>query len=346
MDPDGRDDPVRPDGRHRVGGRVLAWAPGLTDSDTVRSEGARPDAARSDATRSDAARSDTARSDAARKAGQQSDPQDDSPPRRRPQTLGDLDLAITPVSVTPPPTWRRAAWFSVGASCVVLTVLVFAAALLAERPFDRIDAFPGLPTGGLLTAQPLGPPVHPVPAGPPGAGGDGHTALGGQPGDGQGNGGPLGSDGSDDSDGRSSPGSAGPTGEQARGDAPTAPMVTVMPTTGQPPPVTAEDLVAGTTRFYDQLPRNVDAAWAMVGPRVKVQGYDSFRKLWGDATEVRLQQIVVDADGSSVLATVQLVTADGVEHVQRFHLTFRKGRSMIIDDITPVTGDGVQQPVG
>jgi len=312
MDPGG---PARPDGRRRDGGRVLAWAPGLAGTEPTAPV-AEPD-----------------------------------PIAPQPSaTLGELDLAVTPVSVTPPGTWRRAAWFAVAASCVVLIVLVFAASRLAgpESPLDRLDAFPGLPTGGLLTAQPLGPQVHPGPTATTDGARPGGTAAGATAGaDGNGpGGGPAAHDGRGDQERRSSrTGTAAPAPSEPRGaSTPPEPTVSLLPSTGRPP-VTAADLVSATRTFYEQLPRNVDAAWNMVGPRVKVQGFDSFRRQWGDAAEVNLQQVVVDADASSVLATVRIVPADGAERFQTFELVIRQGSSLVIDEIRPVGGSG-NKPVG
>jgi len=265
--------------------------------------------------------------------------------RGRPDTLGELDLVVTPVSVTPPRTWRRAAWFAVAASCAVLTVLVFAAVRLAGGSFDRVEAFPGLPTGGLLTAQPLGPPVRPplplttagddraAPHGGPSTAAAGNPGGAGGP-HGDGRGGVLG-----DSTGTWT---ATPTADPP-GESVPPPQVSVLPTVGHPA-ATPDDLVDGTRTFYDQLPANIDAAWAMVGPRVKVQGYDAFRQQWAGATEVHLQQLVVDADKSTVLATVGLVMGDGVERVQRYRLVFRRGNPMIIDEITPIAERGPKPP--
>jgi hypothetical protein len=310
MHPDGQDIPARPDSRHHRRDRVLAWAPGLADPRPTE------------------------------------EPSSDTQPLRRPDTLGELDLAIVPVSVTPPRTWRRAAWFAVGASCGVLTMLVFAAVRLAGP--DRIDAFPGLPTGSLLTAQPLGPSVHPETpeetradrSGSSGGSGQPDTTADGAPGEG----GPTGTSGSDGRWNSTRTWTVAPTGDGPHGESVTEPTIIMLPATGRPP-VSAEELVEGTKRFYGLLPHNIEAAWAMVGPRVKAQGYENFRKQWADATVVRLRQVTVDADDSAVLATVHMITTDGAEHVQRFRMTFRKGHSLVIDEIVPLADDG-RPPAG
>lgn len=328
MHPDGREHPARPDGRSGDSGRVLAWAPGLEGAGLIE-----PDVG-------DAGFADPSETDVP--AGRE----------HTPDPFDDLDLVITPVSVTPPRTWRRAAWFAVGASCVVLTVLVFAAARLAgpESPFDRLDAFPGLPTGGLLTAQPPEPPVptrtadtttaeeqsQTVLGAPTSAG---ITRAGGQPGQVDVN----------------QPGGPGP-GQPSRTTGPTptsrnsfenpttSPTVSLLPTTGSPP-VTAESMISATRRFYNALPKDLDTAWSMVGPRVKVQGFENFRRQWSNATEVTLQQVLVNANDSSVLATVHITGTDGGQYVQHFRLVFRQGNMLTIEEIQPTDGDGGNKPV-
>jgi hypothetical protein len=260
--------------------------------------------------------------------------------RRRPHTHGELDFTVTPVSVTPPRTWRRAAWFAVAASCAVLTVLVFAAARLTGGPLQRIDAFPGLPTGGLLTAQ--SPPRHSVP--PPAvttapADQDGATASVDSAGDDAGN---TTEDGDAQAGGgqarSTTTGTASPTGPGPRSQGVPPPTVSVLPATGRPP-VTAADMVAATTLFYSQLPGNPDEAWAMLGSRAKAQGYDAFRGQWADAVDVQLRKVVVDPDDSTVLATVKVMTTDGAERVQRYQLVFRGAGSPVIDEITPISAE-------
>ena len=322
MDPDGRGDPARPDGRLRSGGRVLAWAPGLVDPAAGSAAGSAGGLA--------------ADSDDACEAGTEVR-------RRRPATLGDLDLVVTPISVTPPRAWRRAAWFAVAAACVVLVGLVVATARLAGGPFDRLDAFPGLPTGGLLTAQPIGPPVHP-PLMTTEAGWGDSSSPGGRPGAAPGGTGAGGSRGDDRSGGpglASSSRTDSPTGGRSRGQS-APPTVSVLPTTGNPP-VAADDLVAGTTAFYDQLPNNIGSAWAMVGPEEQAQGYDAFSNQWADVAEVQLREVVVNANDSVVLATVRMVTNGGVERVDRYRLFFHKADQLVIDEITPIGGGGKKE---
>ncbi|WP_424189701.1 hypothetical protein ACOBQX_13595 [Actinokineospora sp. G85] len=69
--------------------------------------------------------------------------------RRTPTGLAKFDLGHVPASVTAPRSWRRAAWFSVGASVLVVLGMAWAAVALMSAPREpgRVDALPGLPSG-------------------------------------------------------------------------------------------------------------------------------------------------------------------------------------------------------
>src|SRR6266545_4477007 len=62
--------------------------------------------------------------------------------------LRKFNLGTIPASVTPPRTWRRAAWFAVGTAGFVVMALGFAAIQLVGNPKRNytIDALPGQPS--------------------------------------------------------------------------------------------------------------------------------------------------------------------------------------------------------
>lgn len=267
----------------------------------------------------------------------------------------DSDGRENPARPAPPRTWRRAAWVAVGASCVVLTVLSFAATRLVgpQGSLDRIRAFPGLPTGGLLTPQPLGqPPAQPTPTATATPGPHSGTPETGSTGGGQRAGPHQGRQpqAGEQQEGHGDPSQPG-TSAPCCGPAPTPtgqsapPTVSVLPTTGHPP-VTADDMVSATRAFYDRLPHDVDGAWAMLGPGMKSRGKESFHRQWAEVSAVHLLRVVVNADDSSAEATVMIVSSDGIEHVERYELVFRSSGTVVIDEIVPLGGDdGGNKPV-
>lgn len=305
MEPDGRDSTTRPDGRQREPERVVAWASGLVDPSTA----SHPDPA-------------------TRKV------------HRKPDGPGELDVPVFPVSVNRPASWRRAAWLAVGASSAVLVALVFAAGRLAEP--DRIDAFPGLPTGGLLTAQQPGPQGQPEPGvstvadGTPPSGAAGSSATAG----GTGGGGLAASEAGEGPGGATMTATRTSTGDNEPPRSTSVPTVSVLPSTGSPP-VGADELIDGAVQFYSLLPEDIDGAWQMVGPSVRAGGYEGFRRQWSDVTDVRLQEVVVDADESTVLATVEVDATDGDKQVRQYRMVFRGGgRSLTIEELDLVTERG------
>ena len=230
---------------------------------------------------------------------------------------------------------RHAAWFAVGASCAVLIVLAFAASRLAGPPANPGDAFPGLPNGGLLTAQP--PASQTQGRRPPSTGGNGGgTSEPGYPD--RGGTGP-GQDGA--------PGDAGPPsysaapGDGRRTGAP-GPSVTYLPP-DEPPAADAQALVETTVLFYDRLAQDVDAAWQLVGTHVQAHGLESFRKQWAGIASAHVQEVVVDAGAGTVVATVALSGTDGSAKVRQYRLEYRKGDPRVVQDIAPLGGNG-QKP--
>lgn len=245
-------------------------------------------------------------------------------------------------------TWRKAAWLAVGASTVAVLVLVVAAARIAgpESPFQRIDAFPGLPTGGLLTARPPATPTtqQPQPSTTPGAAGtavpSSQPIAGVERSDGQG---PLSHPGPVDGPGRPTRTTAPTPSGFDTGEPSSPPSVSVLPSTGVPL-VTAADLIAATTQFYDALPGDPQSAWNLLGTKLREEGFDNFRRQWTNVAAVKAMQLVVNSDASSVLATVRMVTVNGGDFVRNFELVFgRESGVLVIDDIRPV-GDTGNEP--
>src|SRR5439155_20385490 len=73
-------------------------------------------------------------------------------PETPPTGLRKFNLGTIPASVTPPGTWRRAAWFAVGTAVFVVLALGFAAFRLVGNPrrTQVIDALPGPPSQQLV----------------------------------------------------------------------------------------------------------------------------------------------------------------------------------------------------
>lgn len=73
-------------------------------------------------------------------------------------SLHDFDLGMVPASVTPPRTWRHAAWFAVISSAATLGGLMFATtALVGNSPGTQapVHEFPDEPRGGHYPSLPV-----------------------------------------------------------------------------------------------------------------------------------------------------------------------------------------------
>jgi hypothetical protein len=298
MRPESQDEPDGPTGRHRASRRVLAWAPGLTEP------AGKPEPATGSAEPAEVADESAA----------------------EPEPFAGIGLAAAPVSVTPPSSWRKAAWFIVAACSVVLVVLVFAAVRLAgpDGRFGKIDAFPGLPTGGLLTPQPpssdtLAEPTSEAAEEPrpdsaePSLGPDSGSETALPPGD---------------------PARPGPEqpGQGGGGDPTEGPPSVNTAPPPEDPPIQVDELLGATQQFFDVLPENIEAAWQMMSPQARSHGPDKFDKHWRKFRDVQLQSTSVDVGRSTVTAVVFVTGKNGKTATQRWKLTYRQEGSLAIDD--------------
>jgi hypothetical protein len=202
---------------------------------------------------------------------------------------------------------------------------VVAAAWLAGRdgPISHVDVLPGMPTGVLLTAQSTSRQAE-VPSTTPTSAyrvttRPTHVAAG-HP---------------EPPTERRAPEPVDHTAPTTEGEPPPATSVTVLPATGRTP-VEPAAMVAATTTFFGHLPQDPRAAWQMTGARIRVKRFDAFTQPWAEVTALALHRIVVDPSTASTRATVRVVRKDGSEAMPEFELTFRRGNSLIIDEIRPV----------
>ncbi|GGM58810.1 hypothetical protein GCM10012275_32490 [Longimycelium tulufanense] len=89
-------------------------------------------------------------------------PAEDRPGEGESAGLRSFDLGTVPASVTPPRSWRRAAWFSVSASCAVLAALTaIGSTVVPTRSHQRLEGMPGYPSAFPFPSH---PDFAPVPA--------------------------------------------------------------------------------------------------------------------------------------------------------------------------------------
>ena len=204
------------------------------------------------------------------------------PRRRQIDPLQDTDglrkfnLGLVPASVTPPRTWKRAAWFAVISSVLVLVGLSVAAAKLVGGGggVEKIG-LPGYPSDvPIISALPTGTSPSATGTRPSAA----NTGRGAQvPGTGP-------SAAPDQSQGSA-------TNPKPSGTAP--PVITTVPVT-QAPIVDGAEIAQRTENFYREMAKNADTALAMTTDTVRSNAGALLEGRVADISLIEVKEIVVD----------------------------------------------------
>jgi hypothetical protein len=257
--------------------------------------------------------------------------------------LRKFDLGNVPASVTPPRSWRRAAWFAVGTSAAVALGLTVAAVELMGRPVGDsglIDALPAYPTGPLTleklpdhyaTTDPTtGKPVPsskqpkhsaaPKPSQAPSqqdvppkdtvTGGD-HTS--------------------------DAPSQGGPT--TTTPDGPTTPVEPMRTTVGRAPITPTDPQAMGdrTEEYFRLVTSDPAAAHEMTTGDMAREGQEGIEARYDGVRRIEVQDITIDRSRAVTTSTVKVVRSDGSETIEHRQLTFTWGGDpKILDD--SVTG--------
>lgn len=258
--------------------------------------------------------------------------------------LGKFDLGSVPASVTPPKTWRKAAWFATGASGAVVVGLLFAGTFLVGGPTTTTDAlgggWPGRQNGG-------NPLILPDPS----LGQQGGTGgAGGDPQDSSSSGGgrsgtrddapdthpqnAVGSETSEDesptdssSSGDSSdPVTTGPTSTPAR--PPAKPPVTPAQRETSPTNVfyeTSPDPKAmgdNTEKFFNNVTTDPSEASAVTTGDLKQEGSQGLRQRYANVAYFEVKKVEIDPDNNTTVNTLEVTHTDGTKTVEQRTLTF------------------------
>jgi hypothetical protein len=252
--------------------------------------------------------------------------------------LRKFDLGNVPASVTPPRSWRRAAWFAVGTSAAVALGLTVAAAELMGRPISDntiIDALPKYPPGPLtLERLPDHNTTKPPPSRPT-TSSHGRTTT---PGDTTGTGDrqappPLdtvaGTTTTGDTAGRQ-------TSDVHTTGTPNALLVQDSTTTPDEPPrrtVGAEPIVPTspqamgdrTEEYFRLVTSDPAAAHALTAGSMASEGAEGIEARYGHVSRIEVQDITIDRDEAITMSTVKVVHDDGTETIEHHRLSFTWG---------------------
>lgn len=266
--------------------------------------------------------------------------------------LGTFDLGSVPASVTPPKTWRKAAWFATGASGAVVVGLLFAGTFLVGGPASTTtDAvgggWPGRQNGGNPNLSALIPngqhggvrgnaPHNGISTSPDGVTSDNDTH-------------PQQGTGPNSSASSSSVGvttTAGP----GTGSRTSAPATTDSPSSSEPPekpPVTpAQRETKGpyfaaadpnkmgdnSEKFFNNVTTDPSAASSVTSGDLKQQGPQGLRKRYAGVAYFEVKKVTIDPQHGTTVNTVEVTHQDGSKSTEQRTLTF--------DDNGKITDDG------
>jgi hypothetical protein len=244
--------------------------------------------------------------------------------------LRKFDLGTVPASVTPPRSWRKAAWFAVGTSAAVVLGLTVATTELMGRPVNDgalIDALPAYPTGPLT----LGDLPHettssdtPVTRRPP------RSSDRPSPGDAA----PTPSEDSPPRDtvtgsttGEESVVPTEPPSEDSTTTSPTTPAEPVRYTVGAAPVIASDPAEMGdrTEEYFRLVTSDPEAAHAMTTGDMAREGAKGIEARYDGVERVEVQEITIDRNQAITTSKVKVVHADGTETVEHRKLTFTWG---------------------
>ncbi|MGB3440279.1 MAG: hypothetical protein WBA97_16150 [Actinophytocola sp.] len=262
--------------------------------------------------------------------------------------LGTFDLGTVPASVTPPRSWRKAAWFAVGTSAAVALGLTVATSELMGRPVDDgrlIDALPGYPSGPLTLSQ------LPHDAGTPSSG---RPDDGGAPTSHRGPSTTVATPPSSQDDpprdtvtGRTSDEESVVPTEPPSKDTTAAPPTTsaaattapTRTTVGPPPVLLADPQQMGdaTEEYFELVTIDPAAALAMATGGLAREGEEGIEARYGRVERVEVQDITIDRDQAFTTSRVEVVHENGARTVEQRRLKFTWGDDPKITEDT-ITG--------
>ena len=255
-------------------------------------------------------------------------------PETPPTGLRKFNLGTIPASVTPPRTWRRAAWFAVGTAVFVVLALGFAAVRLVGNPrrIQVIDALPGQPSQQLLinplpidsptqrpTTTPTAPSTTPTPS-------------------------TVRPTSTRKSPTRTTVRTAAPRPDQPgpAADRPAAPRP--VRTTTPPPRSTVVPLSAPATdpdqlgdrteQYYAQVCQNPEAAYELTTGPMHAEGPEGIEQRYGDIDHIEVQEITIDPNWAYTRSVLKVVRKDGSTVTIQRELTFSPGQNPKISSDT------------
>jgi hypothetical protein len=250
--------------------------------------------------------------------------------------LGTFDLGSVPASVTPPKSWRKAAWFASLSSGGVVVALLCAGSFLVGAP-DQNQA--GLSWPGYRGGQPMMSGEQE--AGPPGQNG----AAAAAPSSGSRSSSPTDTrraadDATSDTSTAGSGSATDPTSTATRTTPPgtTRPSAPGTPAKPQKPPITSAPMQSQPVKFFQQMdpqamgdtsqaflntvPGNPAAATELTTGSLHDQGPQALAQRYADVAYFEVKNVYIDQNEGYTINTVEVTHNDGTKSLERQTLTF------------------------
>ncbi|MET1072615.1 MAG: hypothetical protein ABWY11_08225 [Umezawaea sp.] len=302
-------------GKHRLHERTGGWPPTAADPDHLRPDHERPAHARP-------------------AVGPGQVPAQRGRPAPAPDPIVDTDAAglrkfnigLVPASVTPPRTWKRAAWFAVVSSAAVLVGLAVAAAKLVggSGPVERIG-MPEYPANvpivtdfGTRTSSKAPTGAQSADTRPQDTARPGWTSSAAP------QGGDRGGEQGSTSGGSGATTATTPAVTTTPGSAQvdtTPPTVTTVPNQ-EKPLVDATAIVSRTEKFYEEVSANTATALAMTTEDSRPTIEAVLEQRFSDVSSIQVKEISVDPTRGVTVSTLQITKRDGTASTEQRELTF------------------------
>ncbi|OKJ94011.1 hypothetical protein AMK34_27775 [Amycolatopsis sp. CB00013] len=256
--------------------------------------------------------------------------------------LSTFDLGSVPASVTPPKTWRKAAWFAAAASALVVVGLLFAGSFLVGKPLPEQQSqggWPGYRGGSPLTQDGLaGNPATPPQGGAAGNPSESETDSSTKDDRSSSNSGTS-SDSADTGTGSSRPDSGAPATSGS------APSSSDRP---QKPPVVPADRTTTTAAWYASQPdaqamgdnteiflnsvtTDPQEASSVTSGSLGEEGAQGLRERYADVAYFEVKKVSIDQRRGVTVNTVEVTHKDGTKTMEQRTFTFGDDEK-IIDD--------------
>ncbi|MFD8497950.1 hypothetical protein [Amycolatopsis sp. NPDC059657] len=245
-----------------------------------------------------------------------------------PDGLGTFDLGSVPASVTPPKTWKKAAWFATISSGGVVVALLFAGSLLVGSPTENQASNQGWPgyRGGQpsVSDEQKAPPSPTASATKPSGGGgknqastgDRKPVIAGAPRDGgmmppaapSGGGGPV------------TTGAPAPNSPQKPPVTPPARTTTSAPWYSFP--IDSQSMGDNTEKFFNTVAEDPNTASSVTTGKLRDQGPQALAQKYADVAYFEVKKISIDQNRGVTVNTVEVTHKDGSKTLETRTLTF------------------------